>query len=43
MFNFDFIEKGVAIVFPPHFVYDFSREIEERLLMFSKVVDTKPL
>ena len=26
MLNFDFLEKGLGIVFPPHFVYDFSRK-----------------
>ena len=25
MLNFDFLEKGLGIVSPPHFVYDFSR------------------
>ena len=28
---FDFLEKGLAIVSPPHFVHDFSRNI---FLMF---------
>ena len=27
MLNFDFLEKGLRIVSPPHFVYDFSRKI----------------
>ena len=27
MLNFDFLEKGLGIVSPPHFVYDFSRKI----------------
>ena len=27
MFNFDFIEKGLGIFSPPHFVYDFPRKI----------------
>ena len=27
MLKFDFPEKGLGIVFPPHFVYDFSRKI----------------
>ena len=27
MFNFDFFEKGLGIVAPPYFVYDFSRKI----------------
>ena len=26
MLNIDFLEKGVGIVSPPHFVYDFSRK-----------------
>ena len=24
MLNFDFLEKGLGLVFPPHFTYDFS-------------------
>ena len=27
MFNFDFLEKGLGIVSPPHFVCDFSRKV----------------
>ena len=27
MLNFDFSEKGLGIVYPPCFVYDFSRKI----------------
>ena len=27
MINFDFLEKGLGIVSPPHFVYDFSRKM----------------
>ena len=27
MLNFDFLEKGLGIICPPHFVYDFSRKI----------------
>ena len=27
MFNIDFVEKGLRIVFPPYFAYDFSRKI----------------
>ena len=27
MLNFDFLEKGLGTVSPPHFVYDFSRKI----------------
>ena len=27
MLNFDFLEKGLGIVSPPQFVYDFSRKI----------------
>ena len=26
MLNFDFLEKGLGIVSPSHFVYDFSKE-----------------
>ena len=27
MLNFDFLEKGLGTVSPPHFVYHFSRKI----------------
>ena len=27
MLNFEFLEKGLGIVSPPHFVYDFSRKM----------------
>ena len=27
MFNFDFLEKGLGIVSPPHFDNDFSRKM----------------
>ena len=27
MLNFDILEKGLGIVFPPHLVYDFSRKM----------------
>ena len=27
MFNFNFSEKGLGLVSPPHFVYDFSRKM----------------
>ena len=27
MLNFDFSEKGLGLVSPPHFVYDFSRKM----------------
>ena len=27
MLNFDFLEKGLEVVSPPHFVYDFSRKM----------------
>ena len=27
MLNFDFLEKGLEIVSPPYFVYDFSRKV----------------
>ena len=32
MLNFDFLEKDLGIVFLPHFVYDFSREMFHSLL-----------
>ena len=27
MVNFDFLEKGLGIVSPPHLKYDFSRKV----------------
>ena len=27
MLNFDFLKKGLGMVFPPHFVYGFSRKM----------------
>ena len=27
MLNFDILEKDLAIVFPPHFLYDFARKM----------------
>ena len=27
MLNFDFLEKGLGIISPPHFMYDFSRKM----------------
>ena len=27
MLNFDFLEKGIGIVSPPYFVYNFSRKV----------------
>ena len=27
MLNFDFLDKGLGIVFPAHFVYDFSTKM----------------
>ena len=38
MLNFDFLENGVGIVSPPHFVYDFSRKM---LLMSGVVLETE--
>ena len=32
---FDFSEKGVGIVSPPHFVYDFSRKIFLSLILLT--------
>ena len=29
MLNFDFLEKHLVLVLPPHFVYDFSKESEK--------------
>ena len=31
MLNFDFFKKGLGIVSPPHFVYDFSRKTVDML------------
>ena len=36
MFNFDFLEKGLGIVSPPYFVYDFPRKM---LLMLHSITD----
>ena len=38
MLNFGFLEKKLGIVFPPHFVYDFSRKIFLKLYSSSRVV-----
>ena len=27
MLNFDFLEKGLGVVSPPHFVHDFTRKV----------------
>ena len=27
MHNFNFLEKGLGLVFPPHFVYDFQKNV----------------
>ena len=35
MQNFDFLEKDLGIVFPPHFEYDFSRKM---FLMFFSIL-----
>ena len=32
MFNFDFLEKGLGIVFPPHFEYDFKKNVSHVIL-----------
>ena len=34
MINFDFLEKGLVIVAPPNFVFDFSRKM---ILMFYSI------
>ena len=36
MLNLDFSEKGLGTVFPPHFVYDFSRKM---FLMLYSITD----
>ena len=33
MLNFVFVEKGLGIVSPPHFVYDFPRKMS--LMLYS--------
>ena len=35
MLNFDFLEKGLGIVSPPNFVYDFSRNFFLELYIYS--------
>ena len=35
MLDFDFFEKGLGIVSPPHFVHDFSRKMF--LKLYSKI------
>ena len=35
MFNFNFPEKGLEVVSPPHFVYDFSRKMFLKLYSIS--------
>ena len=32
MINFDFLEKGVGIVSPPHFVYDLKKNVSHGIL-----------
>ena len=34
MLNFDFLEKGLGIAFPPHFVYDFSKKIVSHVIFY---------
>ena len=34
MLNFEFLEKGLGIVSPPHFVYDFSSKMFLMLAIF---------
>ena len=35
MFNIDFLGKGLGIVSPPHFVYDFSKKMFLMLYLLS--------
>ena len=37
MLNFGFLEKGLGIVYPPHFVYDFSRKLF--VMLYSVLTD----
>ena len=32
MFNFDILDKGLGIVSPAHFVYDFSKKKKKNVL-----------
>ena len=36
MLNFDFLEKGLQIVSPPHVVYDFSKKMFLMLYAINK-------
>ena len=38
MLNFDFLEKGLGIVSPTHFVYDFSRKMFRKLYSSNRQV-----
>ena len=34
MLNFDFLEKGLGIVSPPHFVYDFPKKNISQVMFY---------
>ena len=42
MLNFNFLEKGLGIDSPPHFVYDFSREMLHKLYSSNFFVSSLP-
>ena len=35
MLNFNFLEKGLGLAFPPHFVYDFSQKKISRYILLT--------
>ena len=35
MFNFDFLDKGLGIVSPAHFVYDFSTKLSSCYILLT--------
>ena len=39
MLNFNFSEKGLGLVSPPHFVYDFSRKMSKCLSCYILLTD----
>ena len=43
MLNFDFLEKGLAIVSVPYFVYDFSRKMFLMLYNWPNIIAWLPL
>ena len=37
MINFDFLEKGLRIVSPPHVVYYFSKKLSYQILLTDQI------